>query len=162
MRTGSYTGYGLISPGLETQKHEILLSYSPQISLHGVDRQKFTFYTWIAWVLTNKAVPWLRRFSSIPGGGRICTGTGFSPNNSAAHFSIIPPILHTHISFIYHWRCIILGTNRVISPFNTSTLHHPIFKFWWHHRLPLCTIGYAHIFGEFKFDTHTSWAVIWI
>jgi hypothetical protein len=29
--------------------------------------------------------------------------------------SIIPPILHTHISFIYHRRCIILATNSSFS-----------------------------------------------
>jgi len=38
-------------PGARDSSH-LLLS---QIRLHGVDKQKFTFYTWMAWVLTNKA-----------------------------------------------------------------------------------------------------------
>ena len=63
---------------------------------------------------TAEAQVWSQAHAYSIFGGQSGNGTHFSPCMSVLSVSIIPPMLHSHISFSHHWCYIILATDSII------------------------------------------------
>jgi hypothetical protein len=102
---------------------------STDVSSCNIQLRTIAVYPHVISLSCRATVPWLRRLvdaSHRGGSGSIldqtiwdCSGyngngTGFSPNTPVLSVTTIPPTFHTHISFTYHPRYVMLATDSVL------------------------------------------------